>query len=237
LRRLNRSVASDEQDLHLMREQRPNGQEMQGGRRHCMAGPGDALVVVDVQRDFLPGGSLAVADGDRVLRPINACLELFATHGLAIFASRDWHPPNHCSFRAQGGPWPPHCVAGSAGAAFADELHLPAHVGIVSKATRAEADSYSAFGGTDLMQRLRSAGVKRLFVGGLATDYCVLHTVSDALGAGFAVVVLRDAIAAVDARPGDGDRAIERMRELGASFVDSAEIVGPAARFEQPARH
>lgn len=193
------------------------------------AGQTDALVVVDVQRDFLPGGRLAVAHGDRVIDPINRLLAHFAARGLAVFASRDWHPSEHCSFREQGGPWPVHCVAGSAGAAFAEGLRLPAQACVVSKATRPESDSYSAFGGTDLGQRLREAGVARLFVVGLATDYCVLHTVTDALAAGFAVVVVLDAVAAVDAQPGDGDRAIARMRGLGASFADAAQILADAA--------
>jgi nicotinamidase/pyrazinamidase len=188
----------------------------------------DAFVVVDLQRDFLPGGSLGVNGGDRVLEPINRCLDLFTERALPVFASRDWHPPQHCSFREQGGPWPAHCVAGSSGARFADGLHLPAQVGIVSKGSHVERDAYSAFAGTDFEGRLRAAGVKRLFVGGLATDYCVLQTVRDALALKFEVVVLRDAIAAVDARPGDGERAMAQMQELGARFIDTRQIVGPA---------
>jgi len=194
---------------------------------------GDALIVVDVQRDFLPGGRLGVPHGDRVVPPINGCIEAFARRGLPVFASRDWHPLDHCSFRAQGGPWPVHCVAGSAGAAFADGLRLSRDVGIVSKATSAQSDAYSAFGGTDLAQRLKATGASRLFVGGLATDYCVLETVKDALAAGFRVVVLRDAIAAVDLQPGDGERALARMRELGALFADSAEVIAAAAAAAQ----
>lgn len=180
---------------------------------------GDALLVVDVQRDFLPGGALGVAHGDRVLAPINRAIVLFA--GRPVFLTRDWHPPGHCSFREQGGPWPPHCVAGTPGAQFADELRLPPDVQVVSKATQVERDAYSAFGGTDLERRLRDARVRRVFIGGLATDYCVLHTVIDARAAGFDAVVLHDAIAAVDVQPGDGERAITRMRELGARVVGS----------------
>lgn len=190
--------------------------------------PKDALIVIDVQRDFLPGGSLAVPGGKRVMRPINRCIDLFAQRTLPVFASRDWHPPTHCSFRAQGGPWPPHCIAGSAGANFADDLHLPANAFIISKATTPEHDAYSAFGGTDLAQQLRAAGATRLFVCGLATDYCVLQTVCDALAANFKIVVLRDAIAAVDTQPGDGNRAIMQMRERGAKFIESVEILTPA---------
>jgi nicotinamidase/pyrazinamidase len=191
-------------------------------------GSGDALLIVDVQRDFLPGGSLAVPDGDRVLAPLNACAARFASLHLPVYASRDWHPPDHCSFRAQGGTWPPHCVAGSPGAAFADALTLPAGTGIVSKATHAQRDAYSAFEGTDLHARLQADGVKRLFVGGLATDYCVLASVREACRLGYAVVVLDDAIAAVDARKGDGARAIEQMRAAGAHLTGSRAVVGSA---------
>lgn len=180
---------------------------------------GDALLVVDVQRDFLPGGALGVAGGDRVLAPINRALALFT--GRPVFSTRDWHPPRHCSFRDQGGPWPPHCVAGSRGAEFAAGLRLPTDARIVSKATTVDLDAYSAFGGTDLERRLRTARVQRLFIAGLATDYCVLQSAADARAAGFEVVVLHDAIAAVDVQPGDGERAITRMRELGARVVGS----------------
>lgn len=186
--------------------------------------PGDALLLVDLQRDFLPGGALAVATGDRVLAPAQRCAERFAQRRLPVFASRDWHPPAHVSFRAEGGPWPPHCVAGSPGAQFADSLRLPDAAAVVSKGTDPAVEAYSAFGGTDLADQLRRAGVKRLFVAGLATDYCVLASVLDALAHGFSVVVLRDAIAAVDAQPGDGERAVARMRDAGARFVDSSEL-------------
>ena len=185
---------------------------------------GDALIVVDVQRDFLPGGRLAVPRGDRVLGPINRCIETFVRSGWPVFACRDWHPAEHCSFRAQGGPWPQHCVAGSEGAKFADALRLPADAGIVSKATRAAGEAYSAFGGTDLGRRLAAAGVTRLFVAGLATDYCVLHTVLDALRQGLQAVVVRDAIAAVELKPGDAERALARMKQAGAAFIGAAEL-------------
>ncbi len=186
---------------------------------------GDALLVIDVQRDFLPGGSLAVPGGTRVLAPLNRCLALFEERGLPVFATRDWHPHDHCSFGAQGGPWPPHCVTGSRGAAFAEALRLPARTRLVSKGTNAGREAYSGFADTDLERRLGDEGVKRLFVGGLATDYCVGQTVRDARRHGFDVVVLRDAIAAVDAKPGDGARAIEQMAQQGAVFVDSCELL------------
>lgn len=178
---------------------------------------GDALIVVDVQRDFLPGGSLAVADGDAVIAPLNGWLSRFAAAGRPLFATRDWHPSDHCSFRAQGGPWPPHCVAGTAGAEFPVALQLPAAARIVSKATTRDRDAYSGFAGTDLDAQLRAAGVRRVFVGGLATDYCVLNTVLDARRLGYATVLLADAVRAVDVAPGDGARAVAAMLAAGAT--------------------
>lgn len=179
-------------------------------------GAGDALIVVDVQNDFLPGGALAVPAGDRVLPVLTQWLDRFAQQDLPVFATRDWHPRDHCSFQARGGPWPPHCVAGTIGADFPPRLRLPESAQVVSKATDRDKDAYSGFAGTDLAQRLRAAGARRLFVGGLATDYCVLQTVKDALGEGLAVVLLLDAIRAVDLSPGDGEAAIAQMLEQGA---------------------
>lgn len=187
-------------------------------------GAGDALLLVDIQRDFLPGGALAVPHGERVIAPAQRLAARFAAQGLPVFASRDWHPRDHCSFQAQGGPWPPHGVAGSDGAAFAEGLQLPPGTVTVSKGRRAEREAYSAFEDTGLADSLRAAGVRRLFVCGLATDYCVLQSVLDARAQGFDVVVLRDAIAAVDLHAGDGERAIERMRSHGAALGDSAAL-------------
>ena len=176
----------------------------------------DALVAVDVQRDFLPGGALPVPDGDGVVPALNRYLGLFASRSLPVFATRDWHPADHCSFREQGGPWPPHCVANSEGARFAAELELPETIVVVSKAVEPDVECYSGFEGTDLEQRLRDAGAGRLFVGGLATDYCVLATVRDALRRGFSVSLLTDAVRGVDVQPGDSDRAKQEMLRLGA---------------------
>lgn len=178
--------------------------------------PGDALLVVDVQNDFLPGGSLAVPHGDRVVPALNRYIGAFEAQHLPVYATRDWHPERHCSFRAQGGPWPPHCVAHTRGAEFAAALSLPPAATMISKATSADRDAYSGFEGTDLDRRLRAAGVRRLFVGGLATDYCVLNTVRDALQLGYEVLLLTDAIRAVDVQPGDGQRAEAEMTRLGA---------------------
>jgi nicotinamidase/pyrazinamidase len=184
----------------------------------------DALLIVDLQRDFLPGGSLAVPGGEAIVTPVQACIARFLEHRLPIFASRDWHPAGHCSFRASGGPWPPHCVAGSRGAGFAPALRLPPHVVIVDKGTTRGHDDYSAFGHTELHARLRENHVLRLFVGGLATDYCVRSTVLDGLALGYRVVVLGDAIAAVDMQPGDGDRALQQMRDAGALVATSHDL-------------
>jgi len=183
---------------------------------------GDVLLVVDLQNDFLPGGSLAVVDGDAVVPVLNRYLAAWPRE-VPIVATRDWHPPNHCSFRAQGGPWPPHCIAGTHGAAFAPGLALPPSVAVISKATTPERDAYSGFEGTDLDARLRALGVRRIFIGGLTTDYCVRSTVRDARRLGYAAVVLGDAIRAVDVEPGDGQRAEEEMRRLGAVFVREGE--------------
>ena len=182
----------------------------------------DALVLVDVQNDFMPGGALAVAEGDQIVAPLNALIETFAARGLPIVATRDWHTADHCSFQDQGGIWPPHCVAESDGARFHPELMLPDDAHVVSKATTRERDAYSGFDGTELGDWLRARGVKRLLVGGLATDYCVLQTVLDGLAAGFQVTVLADAIRAVNVEPGDGARARQRMSDAGARFTDSA---------------
>jgi len=182
--------------------------------------PGDALLIVDVQIDFLPGGALGVPDGDAVIPVLNRYIDLFTAAGLPIYATRDWHPDGHCSFGPQGGPWPPHCVQGTEGAAIAGGLHLPKDAPVISKADTVEKDAYSGFQGTDLAHRLRGAGIRRLFIGGLATDYCVLNTVQDALGEGFGVCLLTDAIRAVDAHSGDGQRAERAMTGAGAVPVD-----------------
>lgn len=192
---------------------------MSTSQDRALPGPGDALVVVDVQNDFLPGGALGIRDGDQIVPVLNRYLERFHELGLPIFATRDWHPADHCSFAAQGGPWPVHCVAGTPGAEFAPGLRLPPGTGIIDKATRRDREAYSTLEGTDLGPRLRAAGVDRLFIGGLATDYCVLSTVRDAARMGFAIIVLGDAIRAVDVEPGDGARAIAEMRQLGAEFT------------------
>jgi nicotinamidase/pyrazinamidase len=173
--------------------------------------PGDALVIVDVQRDFLPGGALAVPDGERVVPVLNRYVEAFTARGLPVIATRDWHPPDHRSFVQQEGLWPPHCVQGTPGAEFSSELALPADTIVVSKGTLPEVAGYSAFDGTDFEQILCELKINRLWIGGLATEFCVLQTAQDALEHRFAVVLLVDAIGALD--PAAGSRAIARLAE------------------------
>lgn len=181
---------------------------------------GDALIVVDVQRDFLPGGSLAVPDGGAVVPVLNQYLRRFEEVGLPAIATRDWHPNDHCSFVAEGGTWPAHCVQDSSGAGFAEGLRLPDDTVLISKGTKSDAEAYSGFDGTDLARRLKAAKVTRLFIGGLATDYCVLATVRDAISVGFEVFLLRDAVRAVNVEAGDGDKAVDEMCALGASLIE-----------------
>ena len=181
--------------------------------------PADALIIVDLQNDFLPGGSLGVPQGDEVVAPIQQLIDLYQSHGLPIYASRDWHPEGHCSFTAQGGPWPVHCIAGSSGAAFSSAIDLEQVSTVISKATTVEKDAYSAFNGTSLGEQMRARGIERVAVCGLATDYCVLNTTKDALAEGFATLLVLDAIRAVDVQPGDGARAIAQMQDAGAQPV------------------
>jgi nicotinamidase/pyrazinamidase len=186
--------------------------------------PGDALLVVDVQVDFLPGGSLGVPHGDEVVAVLNRYLDVFHACRLPVYATRDWHPAGHCSFVAQGGPWPPHCIAESRGAQFAAQLRLPPETVVISKAERVDEDAYSGFEGTDLGARLKQAGVHRLLIGGLATDYCVLNTVRDARRLGYDVCLLTDAVRAVNVNPDDGRKAEEEMRRLGAQPIEFDRI-------------
>lgn len=179
---------------------------------------GNALVIVDVQNDFVTG-SLAVPQGAEVVDLLNRAIDAFAARGLPVVATRDWHPPDHCSFQAQGGSWPPHCVAGTAGADYVPGLRLPDNAVHVLKATTPEADAYSGFHGTDLASDLHARGIRRLIVGGLATDYCVLNTVRDGIDLGFEVVVLSDAMRAVNVKPGDGVKAETEMQHHGAQLA------------------
>ena len=185
---------------------------------------GDSLIIVDMQNDFLPGGSLAVPDGDKVIAPLNRAIFLFGEKGLPIFATRDWHPPNHISFKEQGGLWPPHCVQHTRGASFASALDLPCLGHIISKAMSADQDAYSGFGGTNLHFQLRSMRITRLFIGGVATDYCVKATVFDARKLGYSVYVLNDCIRAVNMNPDDDKKALAEMQAAGAVHIQVEQI-------------
>lgn len=173
---------------------------------------GDALLVIDVQNDFCPGGSLAVEDGDSVIGVLNDWIQQARKAGLPVFASRDWHPAGHISFTEQGGDWPPHCLQDTEGAAFHPCLELPADAVIVTKGVRFDQDQYSAFDQTGLADELKRRGLKRLMVGGLAEDVCVRASVLDALSAGFAVGLIPGAT-----RPVSEEKGREARREMRAA--------------------
>lgn len=177
-----------------------------------------ALIVVDVQNDFCPGGALAVAYGDEVVAPLNRLIEEFLERGEPVFKSRDWHPQKTKHFIAYGGTWPVHCVQNTRGAEFHPDLIDDIHIRVISKGLGDE-DSYSAFDGTDLALQLRRLGVEEVWVGGLATDYCVKNTVLDALREGFRVIAPENTMRAVELKPGDGHRAIDEMRTAGAELM------------------
>ncbi len=177
-----------------------------------------ALIVVDVQNDFCPNGTLAVARGDEVIAPLNRLIEEFLGRGEVVVKSRDWHPAKTKHFADYGGTWPVHCVQETHGAQFHQALFDDPRIEIISKGTGDE-DNYSAFDGTNLDATLRQRGVEELWVGGLATDYCVKNTVLDALREGFHVKAIADAMRAVNLQPDDGERAIEEMWRAGAQIV------------------
>ena len=180
----------------------------------------DALLVVDVQNDFCPGGALPVPGGDEVVPLINVLMPHFEH----VFATQDFHPPGHSSFVEQGGPWPEHCVQGTYGAALHPDLDVTSLDQIVQKGTDPATDGYSAFAGTDLAAQLLRLGVQRVFIAGLATDYCVKATATEAIDQGFDVVVATDAIRAVNVKARDGEDALAEMEAAGATLLTSEEI-------------
>ncbi len=182
------------------------------------------LLLADLQVDFCPGGALGVPGGDEIIQTVNDYVRVFHSRRLPIVATRDWHPPNHCSFQEQGGPWPVHCLQTSRGAQFHPDLIVPPGTMIVSKATDPKKEAYSAFEGTTLEERLRDMSAETLYVSGLATDYCVKQTVLDACRLGFRVVVLEDAVRGIDATPGDCQRAMGEMRAAGAIFAKARDL-------------
>lgn len=189
----------------------------------------DVLLVVDIQNDFCPGGSLAVPRGDEVVPILNEVMQKFASAGAPIFATRDWHPEKTKHFKIHGGIWPSHCIQGTKGAEFHSALRLPSSAEVISKGMDPEEDAYSAFQARDAEKMqlpiiLGMRGIQRLFVGGLATDYCVKATVLDAVHQGFQAVVLEDAIRAVDLNPGAGEKAIHEMKRAGAQFINGSAL-------------
>ncbi len=184
-----------------------------------------ALIVVDVQNDFCPGGALAVAEGDEVVAPLNSLIAEFLQRGEPVFKSRDWHTEKTKHFAAYGGTWPVHCVQNTRGAEFHPELMDDIHIRVISKGLGDE-DCYSAFDGTDLALQLRRLRVEEVWVGGLATDYCVKNTVLDALKEGFQVKALENAMRPVEVKPGDGQLALEEMRAAGAEIQEQEAGAG-----------
>ena len=187
-----------------------------------------ALIVVDVQNDFCPGGALGVKNGDEIIPVLNRYIDKFRAAGLPVIATRDWHPVKTTHFKEYGGVWPAHCIQDSRGAAFHADLHLPNDVILVSKGMAADEDSYSAFhgkadSGTPLSTLLRGLGIERIFVGGLATDYCVKYTALEGINEGFTVVVLADAIRGVNLQPDDSERALLEVRDAGATKLSSID--------------
>jgi nicotinamidase/pyrazinamidase len=192
----------------------------------------DALLIVDFQNDFCPGGALPVAEGDRIAEPINELLDSFDL----VVATRDWHPPDHGSFvgieidpdkwRGADPPsiWPVHCVQGTPGAELYPALDQTKVDVVIDKGQDPNSQGYSAFQDTSLGELLRERGVERLFVTGLATDYCVKNSVLDALGLGLEVTVVEDAVRGVDVHPGDSERALEQMETAGATLESSSAV-------------
>lgn len=185
-----------------------------------------ALLIVDVQKDFCPGGALAAPGGDGIIPALNRHVTEAREHEMPVYASRDWHPAVTSHFKQYGGEWPPHCVQGTAGAQFHRDLKLPADAVIISKGDDPAKPGYSAFdghtaSGKSLAHDLRDRNVTRLYVSGIATDYCVKATALDALRAGFEVAILRDAITGIDKNAGDSDHALEELSREGVELVDA----------------
>lgn len=178
---------------------------------------GDGLLIIDVQKDFCPGGALAIEEGDKIIPVLNHWIRQARRAGLPIYASRDWHPDGHISFKAQGGSWPPHCIQNSDGAEFHPALRLPDGAVKISKGVRFDHDQNSVFDETGLIEQLTRDGVRRLFIGGLALDVCVLASVIDARKAGFEVELIVDAVRPVDEK--EGREALSRIKKSGSEIV------------------
>ncbi len=195
----------------------------------------DALIVTDIQNDFLPGGTLPVTNGQEIIPVLNEYISLFKSMNARIFATRDWHPPNHISFKPFGGPWPLHCLQDSEGAKFHRDLRLPSNAIVISKATDPKHEAYSSFDGTNLAEELNKNKISRIFIGGLATDYCVRYSVLDGLVAGFNMIVLSDATRGINVKPNDSEKAIQEVQKKGARIVTVDDFAEPnEIPIEQP---
>lgn len=188
-----------------------------------------ALLLVDLQNDFFPGGALAVPGADTIIPIINAYIKHFSRQGWAILATRDWHPANHSSFTEQQGPWPVHGVQGSRGAQFHSDLVLPPGMMVISKGTDPKKDSRSGFDGTSLADRIEDLNVQTLYVLGLPTEHCVKHTVLDGCQQGLRVVLLTDATKGGNHQQDDSRKALQEMIDAGACFSNIRDIGIPAA--------
>ncbi len=176
-----------------------------------------ALIIVDMQNDFMPSGTLPVPDSDKIIPVLNMYIEIFASRRLPIFATRDWHPPDHKSFKQRGGVWPMHCVRDTKGAEFHPDLKIPRSATVISKATDADREAYSGFAHTDLATKLEHDGIRHVLIGGVATDYCVKNTALDAVRLGFDAVVLEDAVKGIG-------NSTDAIREMERSGVRKAKI-------------
>jgi nicotinamidase/pyrazinamidase len=184
-----------------------------------------ALIAVDIQRDFCPGGALPVTDGDKIIPAVNELVRAFEKMGLPVFFTRDWHPKNHMSFKAYGGPWPPHCVQNTRGASFHPSLVIPKGAEVISKGTLQDEDAYSGFQGTELGPELRDLRVGRIYVAGLATDYCVKTTVLDGAAKGFETFVLTDCVKGVNLKKTDSATALRAMLSQGVKETTSDRVL------------
>ena len=180
-----------------------------------------ALLIIDFQNDFTSGGALEVPGGDEIADPVKRLAERFDL----VFATRDWHPPDHASFETEGGPWPVHCVQGTEGAELHPELAGIDIAEIVDVGRGREDEGYSGFENSELARLMRDDEVDEVFVCGLATDYCVRASAIDACREGFDVTVIEDAVRGVEVRPGDSERALEDMRAAGAKVAASDQVL------------
>ena len=189
-----------------------------------------ALIVVDIQRDFCPGGALPVTNGDKIIPAVNELVRAFEKASLPVFFTRDWHPRNHISFKASGGMWPPHCIRNTPGASFHPSLKVPRDADVIDKGTLQAEDAYSGFQGTDLEQKLNDLHVVQIYVAGLATDYCVKNTVVDGAAKGFDMWVITDCVKGVNLKPTDSDTALRTMLSQGAKKMTSDRLLKSLSR-------